>query len=298
MPDRGGRELRRFRDAYRDSVETMFAAVTDLYAEHWHDFFHFAVFEHEGETWDEAFARTHARYVEALRVDRATRVLEVACGRGGFAEILAVATEGDVLGVDLSRAQLAHARKRRRPNLRFLHHDVMRLDELGETFDAVACMDAACYFPDKRRATEQLAQVVAPGGRLLLIDWCRQDGLNLLQEELVLRPFMQFWAVPSLETAGNYASYLEGSGLRVLAADDLNDRVRPNWELGYERAIAAVSDLTYEEAARMLWKAKQVGAGAPRMVKEQFAAALYIKAAYDAGFLRYTAILAERPAAV
>ena len=274
----------------------MFAAVSDLYARHWSDFFHFGLFETDEQSSEEAFEHTHSRYMQALRLDRAGKVLEVGCGRGGFAELVAANTNADVLGIDLSRAQLARARERRRPNLRFAHHDVMKVDELGEAFDAVACIDAACYFPDKRLAVEKIANVLAPGGRFLLVDWCKQEGLNLLQEELVLRPFMKFWAVPSLATPSDYATYLERSGLEVLELSDLNDRVRRNWELAYERAIEAVKELSYEEAARTLWKVKRLGSNGRKIVREQFPAALYIKAAYDAGFLRYTYVLAERKA--
>ncbi len=279
---------------YRETIEKTFAAVSDLYAQHWNEFFHFALFETEDETWEEAFERTHAKYVEALRLEGATNVLEIACGRGGFSAYLARATSARVLGIDLSPEQLAHAGRHRAPNLRFRQHDVMHVDELGESFDAVVCMDAACYFPDKRRAVEKIAKVVNPGGRFLLVDWCKQDGLNRLQEELVLGPFMKLWAIPSLATARNYETYLERSGFEVVELSDLNDQVRPNWELGYERALSAVRELTYEDVARMIWRVKRLGPEGWRILKDQFPAALYIKAGFDAGFLRYTYIVAER----
>jgi cyclopropane-fatty-acyl-phospholipid synthase len=289
-------DFRYFREQYRESIETMFAAVTDLYARHWSDFFHFAIFETDEESWEEAFDRTHVKYMNALGIGRARKILEIGCGRGGFAELLAAKTSGEVLGIDLSRAQLAHARRRRRQNLRFARYDVMQLDELGERFNAVACIDAACYFPDKRLAVEKIAKVIAPGGRLLLVEWCKREGLNALQEELVLRPFMRHWAVPSLETPSNYATYLERSGFDVVEITDLNDQVRRNWDVAYERAIEAVRDLSYGEATRMAWKLKRLGSDGVRIAKEQFPAALYIKAAYDAGFLRYTYVVAERKA--
>src|SRR5215213_6835993 len=139
-----------FREHHAENMERMFAAVSDLYAEHWSDFFHFAVFDGDPEEdWAAAFERTHRRYAEALRIGGAGKALELACGRGGFAEFLAARTEGDVLGIDISRAQLSRATRRRRPNLRFRRHAVMRVAELGERFDAVALLDAECYLPDK-----------------------------------------------------------------------------------------------------------------------------------------------------
>ena len=44
---------------YRESVERMFAAVSDLYAEYWNDFFHFAIFEDDEESWESAYQKTY-----------------------------------------------------------------------------------------------------------------------------------------------------------------------------------------------------------------------------------------------
>lgn len=283
-----------FRDHHEENMERMFAAVSDLYADYWHDFFHFALFEDDDESWDAAFERTHRRYASALEAAPGRRVLELACGRGGFAEWLARTTGAQVLGIDIARAQLRHARRRRQPNLRFLRHDVMRVHELGETFDAIVFMDADCYLPDKRLAVERIAKAMGPGARFLLVAWCKAEGLNRLQEELVLHPFMLYWGVPGLETPSGYRRHLARAGLRLLEEEDLNARCRRNWDFGYDRAIEGVSDFTLAKAARYLWRGLPLGAEGVRLVKEQFHAALYIKAAFDAGFLRYTLFLAEK----
>jgi SAM-dependent methyltransferase len=285
------------RDNYAACMERMFAAVGDLYAEHWNDFFHFALFAGDDESWEDAFRRTHARYLDALRVARAERVIDLACGRGGFAHLLAQNTEGQVLGIDIAPAQFAACRRFRRPNLRFLHHDIMSVEALGESFDAVALLDAECYLPDKRLAIARIARVMRPGARLLLLAWCRQDGLNRVQEELVLHPFMRAWAIPSLETAAGYRRHLADAGLRLLEIDDLNDRAARNWEFGYRQALEAVRNPTLSRAARIVWTGIREGADAIRLIKDQFAAALYIKAGFDAGFLRYVLLLAEKPPA-
>jgi SAM-dependent methyltransferase len=284
-----------FREHHAENMERMFAAVSDLYAEHWSDFFHFAVFDGDPEEdRAAAFERTHRRYAEALRIGGASTALELACGRGGFAEFLAARTGGDVLGIDISRAQLSRAARRRRPNLRFRRHDVMRVEELGERFDAVAFLDAECYLPDKRAALAGIAGVMNPGARLLILAWCKREGLRGLQEELVLHPFMRAWGIPGLETPSAYRDHLRAAGLRLVGEEDLNGKVRRNWDLGYERAIEAARDATPARIARLLWNGLPLGAEGVRLVKEQFAAALHIKAGFDAGFLRYTYLLAEK----
>lgn len=288
-------EFRWFRDHHAENVERMFAAVGDLYAEYWDEFFHFAIFEQEGEDRAEAFRRTHRRYVAALNIESGDSVLELACGRGGFADFIAAETGAWVLGIDLSPAQLRHARRHDRPNLRFLHHDIMKVDLLGEgTFDAVSFMDADIYLPDKQAALERIARVMKPGARFLLIAWCKQPGLSGIQAELVLEPFMRFWGVPGIETAPAYRHHLRQAGLHLIEEIDLNEQVRANWDFGYQRAIEAIRDAPKAIAAKFLGKRLTLGADRIRLIKEQFPAALYIKAAFDAGFLRYTYFLAER----
>lgn len=291
-------ELRWFRDHHAENVERMFAAVGDLYAEYWYDFFHFAIFEQEGEDRAEAFRRTHRRYVAALNIQAGDSVLELACGRGGFADFIAAETGADVLGIDLSLAQLRHAQRHDRPNLRFLHHDIMTVDTLRERFDAVSFMDADIYLPDKQAALKRIARVMRPGARLLLIAWCKQPGLSAIQEEMVLEPFMRFRGVPGIETPPAYRHHLRRAGLRLIEEFDLNEQVRPNWDFGYDRAIEAVRDSSSSMAAKFLGKRLTLGAESIRLIKEQFPAALYIKAAFDAGFLRYTYFLAERDVAI
>jgi hypothetical protein len=74
-------DFRGFRDNYIENMERMFAAVSDLYAEYWSDFFHFAIFNDESEDRDTAFKRTHWNYAEALRVGSAAKVLDLAACR-------------------------------------------------------------------------------------------------------------------------------------------------------------------------------------------------------------------------
>src|SRR6266487_1293723 len=124
------------RQHYRQNMLIGFDALAELYYAYWGEFFHLAVFEPGDNPADvaAAYQQTHQRYLEAIGGAAAGRILDVACGGGALSAWLADHTTGQVLGVDLSDRQLAHARRRLagRPNLRFQQHDVMRLGELAE----------------------------------------------------------------------------------------------------------------------------------------------------------------------
>jgi SAM-dependent methyltransferase len=109
--------------------------------------------------------------LKALALARGARILDVPCGYGRHAS--ALARRGfRVVGVDLSRAMIAEARRRfaEGPRLVFLQRDMRRLRFRAE-FDAVVNLYTSFgYFTpaENRAALRRLARALRPGGRLLI----------------------------------------------------------------------------------------------------------------------------------
>ena len=290
------------RQHYRENMLLGFDALGKLYYTYWGEFLHLALFEPGDDPADltAAYQRTHERYLEAIGGAAARRILDVACGGGAFSAWLADRTDAEVVGIDLSGGQLAHARRwlagGRRPNLRFVQHDVMHLGELAEPpFDAAICLDAACYLPDRRAALRGIAARLRPGGRLLLVDWCRAERPAALQRELILEPLCRYWAIADLATAAGYGRWFPAAGLGIHRLEDLSDRVVPNWERGYQAALRALAEpVRLGELLRLAAETARHGAVAIRAAKDQFQVALLARAAADSGLLRYVSVLAER----
>jgi sterol 24-C-methyltransferase len=287
---------------YRENMLTGFNALAEIYYTYWGEFFHLAVFEPGDDPADvaTAYEQTHERYLDAIGGTATGRILDVACGGGALSAWLADRTTGQVLGVDLSDRQLAHARRRqegrRRANLRFVQHDVMRLGDLAEPpFDAAICLDAACYLPDRPAALHAIATRLRPGGRLLLVDWCRAEHVTALQRELILQPLCRYWAIAELETTAGYRRSFQAAGFRVHRLEDLSDRVLPNWERGYQAALQALSEpIRIGHLLRIAADTIKHGPMAVQAAKDQFQVALLAKAAAESGVLRYVSVLAER----
>jgi sterol 24-C-methyltransferase len=281
-----------------------FDALADLYYTYWGEFFHLAIFEEGDDPADVsgAYQRTHERYFTAIGGFRAARVLDLACGGGALSVWMAERTAGEVVGVDFSSRQLAHAARRLaqapRPNLRFVRHDIMRLAGLDAgPFDAAVCLDAACYLPDRRRALGQVAARLRPGARLLLVDWCGSERATALQRELLLQPLCRYWAIADLGTVLGYRKAFDVAGFRILEVEDLSERVMPNWERGYQAALRALAEpVTAGRLLRMMTATVRHGARFIQAAKNQVQVALLAKAAADSGALRYVSVLAERRA--
>jgi SAM-dependent methyltransferase len=108
-----------------------------------------------------------------LRLDAADRVLDLACGHGRHARVLA-ARVGALVGIDRSGDYLSHASAASPSpsrNLSFVRGDVRALPFAAGSFDAVYSWYASLFMFDDAENLACLAgisRVVRPGGRVLV----------------------------------------------------------------------------------------------------------------------------------
>lgn len=139
-------------------------------------------FHRQGADWDEMRALgLPAADVEAallaLVPDPAGRLLDIGTGTGRLLELLAPRIRAG-LGVDASRAMLALARARlARPGLGHVsvrQADMYRLPLAGQ-YDLVVLQMVLHYAEDPAAALAEAARMLAPGGRLVVVDLAAHD---------------------------------------------------------------------------------------------------------------------------
>jgi SAM-dependent methyltransferase len=99
---------------------------------------------------------------------RGRRVLDVGCGTGRFAEVLATRCGARVFGVDPTPEMLEVARRRTRPGLAFKVARAERLPFRDAWFER-ATMVLVCHLVDRRAAFAELRRVLAAAGVLGLV---------------------------------------------------------------------------------------------------------------------------------
>jgi ubiquinone/menaquinone biosynthesis C-methylase UbiE len=161
---------------------------------------------------------------EAGKPARTARLLDVACGTGGF---LAAVKDNypwmPVTGLDLSAPYLKLAEERlaghSRVGLVQAPAEAIPMPDGG--IDLVTCVYLYHELPRKirRQAAEEMARVLAPGGRLVFVDSIQRGDRPAFDS--ILAYFPEAYYEPYYEdyTKDDLVSVFEGAGLRLGAVD-------------------------------------------------------------------------------
>ena len=137
------------------------------------------------------------RAAEEAELAPGSRALDVATGTGDLALELAkrVGPEGEVIGVDFSERMLELARaKATGGRVRFESGNALALDYPDGAFDAATVGFGARNFSDLARGLSEMARVVRPGGRVVVLE-------ITTPQRPPLSTFFEFWfdhAIPAL----------------------------------------------------------------------------------------------------
>jgi demethylmenaquinone methyltransferase/2-methoxy-6-polyprenyl-1,4-benzoquinol methylase len=161
------------------------------------------------------------RAADLAAVGPGNRVLDVATGTGDLAVELAsrVGPEGEVIGSDFSEEMLARARVKA-PALTFEWANAMELPYEDGRFDAATVGFGARNFSDLDRGLREMARVVRPGGRVVILE-------ITTPQRPPLSTFFSLWFDRIVPLVGRIAgdpdaySYLPSSVKRFPAPEDL-----------------------------------------------------------------------------
>jgi ubiquinone/menaquinone biosynthesis C-methylase UbiE len=134
--------------------------------------------------------------LDALRLKSGQVVLDLGCGTGADVIDIAqrVAPGGRVVGMDVSEALIAEARRRWRDSelpIEFRIGDAQGLDFDDASFDACRTERMLMHVPDEQRAIAEMVRVNRPGGRVAAFDFDWDTHLVDSQDKDITRTIVR-----------------------------------------------------------------------------------------------------------
>ncbi len=189
------------------------------------------------------------RTLESISLDGCNRVLDVACGTGIVARLLAgrLGPRVRIDGVDLNGAMIAVARKvagTMGAGLAWHEADVGALPFDDGVFDLAICQQGLQFFPDRPRALGEMRRVLAPRGRLVLTVWKESSALFQAMAEALRHQHLTELADQMLSPF----AFNDGCAIRMLITEAGFGEVSAQ-ELEVERRIGPVVESVPREFA-------------------------------------------------
>jgi 2-polyprenyl-3-methyl-5-hydroxy-6-metoxy-1,4-benzoquinol methylase len=123
--------------------------------------------------------------LEAARIGDAARVADIGCGTGAIARWMAgrIGPGGSIDAIDIAEAQVEVARSLPEvPGAAPVTYQVGSAYEPGlpeRSYDVVFCRLVLCHLQDPGRAVAAMADLLVPGGRLVLVDMDLRDTFTM-----------------------------------------------------------------------------------------------------------------------
>lgn len=182
------------------------------------------------------FRECKRRSYQSLKVRPGASVLEIGCGNGVDAALLAgmAGPEGRVVGIDVSSTMLDAARGRGSgsgiPQPGYLLCDAGRLAFPDQTFDAVRADRVLQHTKDPAAVVREMARVTCPGGRIAVFEPDWETFVIAPGDHDVTRRILNFWCdhIPSGWAGRSLYSAFRAAGLSEVSVEPLtlmiNDR--------------------------------------------------------------------------
>jgi ubiquinone/menaquinone biosynthesis C-methylase UbiE len=171
-----------------------------------------------------------ARYTDALleSLTHGSRVLDLGCGDGSMLTER-LATDHDVIGVDISRIQLLQARTSI-PNARFICADVTQLELPESTFDAIAAFYCLTHIPgpELTNVIEKISRWLRPGG-LFITSMGITDDPGSIEDSWLGVPMFFSGCPPDVNCRLLREVDLEIESDRTEAVEEFGRTVRFHW---------------------------------------------------------------------
>lgn len=266
--------------------------LNHFYCDVWGLHRHHGFWETGQESPEDAIALMAGKISAAAKIDRGGRVVDVGCGTGGIAWLMARESDAEVMGYTVSEKEKETAEKfddssdeKVKTLPRFICSDWLENDLPDNWADAVVLIESLSHMENRMRVLVEATRVLKPGGRLLIADWLASAKPKGWQVKWLLKPICQGGKLTGLSSIEEGQNLLNELSLQVTEASDLTTSVSKTWHHITAKLMRKLaSDAAYRKFMwQSLFRDRTLFFSIPRVI-----------IAYATGCLKYGWLVAEK----
>ena len=220
---------------YAADVGGHYDELDETYRSIWGEHVHHGYWRTGRETPEEATEALVSLVAERLELRPGQKLVDIGCGYGATAALLAARHGVAVTGFTLSEAQWRIAAARAGA-LDFKCRDWLDNGLPDASFDRAYAIESSEHMVDKPRFFAEAWRVLKPGGRFVVCAWLSRTEPNRMEVRHLLEPICREGRLPSMGTREDYEALAEAAGFAALRYDDISRDVRRTWTICAGRA--------------------------------------------------------------
>jgi len=205
---------------------------------------HYGYWEAGTKNLHEALVNTNRVLSEKASITKDDVVLDAGCGVGGSSIWLAKNIGCKATGISLSEKQVTQARQfalneNLEERVHFEVKDYTRTGYAAESFSVVWAVETVCHAEEKSDFLREAARVLKPGGRLILADFFKKEGLTG-KDARQIKDWANGWAVSGYATREEFLQKMNESGFVNIHIEDATPAVAPSIRKLYQAYLLGV----------------------------------------------------------
>ena len=203
----------------------------------WGEHVHHGLWLRGDETRAQALRQLAELAAREAAVGKGMRVVDIGCGYGATAQLLAGEFGAEVTGITISEAQHTIAQARSishssHPSYSsyptYILGDWLKNSLPAESFDAALAIESSEHM-DKPGFFAQAWRVLRPGGRLVVTAWLSREAPSANQERWLIEPICREGRMPHLGTESDYRRMAGDAGFAVERFQDVTRQIARTW---------------------------------------------------------------------
>ena len=244
-------------------VASHYDELDRFYRDIWGEHVHHGLWLTGDESQAQAVRQLAEMVAREAQIGQGTRVMDIGCGYGATAWLLAREFGADVTGMTISEAQyriacdpsvgkhptsniqhptsnkapgesesenpaVARAGENQKPN--FLLGDWLTNTLPADSFDAAIAIESSEHM-DKPGFFAQAKRILRPGGRLVVTAWLARENPTRNQERWLLAPISREGRMPDLGSETDYRKMAADTGFAVERFQDVTRQIARTWPM-------------------------------------------------------------------